>query len=59
MPVSFASGLSLKNIGSMIGTYGVVWLVWLVVNRVVCDNLEMMVREPPSVGSVTQLVGSA
>ena len=40
----FAVGASLENVGLVIGTYGIVWLVWLVVNRIVCDHMDMMVR---------------
>ena len=40
----FAAGASLENVGLVIGTYGIVWLVWLVVNRIVCDHMDMMVR---------------
>ena len=40
----FSVGVSPENVGLVIGTYGIVWLVWLVVNRIVCDHMDMMVR---------------
>ena len=44
MHVCLAAGFTPGNVGIVIGTYGIVWLAWLVVNRIVCDHMEMMVR---------------
>ena len=36
------AGATTRNIGNMIAIYGGIWLMWLLLNRVLCEKLVFM-----------------
>jgi hypothetical protein len=35
-------GATVRNVGTAIGIYGTIWLLWLVINRFICEELIFM-----------------
>jgi hypothetical protein len=35
-------GVSRNNVGMAIGTYGLIWIFWLLLNRILCEHLVML-----------------
>ena len=36
------AGVSKNNVGMAIGTYGLIWIFWLLLNRILCEHLVML-----------------
>ena len=36
------AGVSKNNVGMAIGTYGLIWIFWLLLNRIICEHLVML-----------------